>query len=149
MSILWRAPTTEREPMEQQDLTVASTAPTAHQGRVDEGLLGELFEIMAAGGGDGLVTAYDVFLTGVPPRFAQMDDALADGRLDDAARAAHTLRGSAGSFGARRLSALTTLVEQRCGQHDRAGAALVVDEMRDEFRIFRAILADRFAALAS
>ena len=135
--------------MERQDLSVTGTGRSSSEGSLDEEILGEVFEIMAAGGGDGLVTAYDVFLTGVPPRFAQMDDALADGRLDDAARAAHTLRGSAGSFGARRLSALTTLVEQRCGQHDRAGAALVVDEMRDEFRIFRAILADRFAALAS
>ncbi len=135
--------------MEQQDLTVTSTTLAAHEARVDEEILGELFEIMGAGGGDGLVTAYDLFLTGVPPRFAEMDDALADGRFDDAARAAHTLRGSAGSYGARRLSALTTLVEQRCDQHDRCGATLVLDEMRDEFRIFRAILADRLAALAS
>ena len=116
-------------------------------GRVDEEILGELFEIMAAGGGDGLITAYDLFLTGVPARFAQMEGALADGRFDDAARAAHTLRGSAGSFGARRLSALTTLVEQRCRHEDAAGAAALVDEMRGEFRIFHRILADRLAKL--
>ncbi len=134
--------------MEGQDLTATATALSSPEGRLDEEILGELFEIMAEDGGDGLVTAYDLFLTGVPARFAQMDDALAEGRFDDAARAAHTLRGSAGSFGARGLSGLTTLLEERCRQHDPAGAALLVEEMRDEFRIFRAILADRLAALA-
>ena len=125
--------------MERQDL----------EERVDEVNLAELFELMAAGGGNGLRTVYDLFLTGVPTRLAQMDDALAGNRLDDAARAAHTLRGSAGSFGARRLSALTTLVEDRCRRHDPAGAARVVDEMREEFRIFGGILADRLTHLAA
>ena len=134
--------------MGRQDLSGTGTGRSSPEGRLDEEILGELFEIMAGGGGDGLVTAYDLFLTGVPVRFAQMDDALAEGRFDDAARAAHTLRGSAGSFGARRLSGLTTLLEERCRQHDPVGAALLVDEMRDEFGIFRAILVDRLAALA-
>ena len=121
----------------------------AEAGRVEEEILGELFELMGADGGKGLVTAFDLFLTGVPARFAQMDAALAEGRFDEAARAAHTLRGSAGCFGARRLSALTTLVEQRCRQRDTAGAARLVEEMREEFRIFRHILADRLAGLAA
>ena len=118
-----------------------------YDGRVDEEILGELLELMGSDGGEGLVAAYDLFLTGIPARLARIDAALVEGRFDDAARAAHTLRGSAGSFGARRLGVLTTLVEQGCREQDRAGAARVVDEMGEEFRIFRAILADRLARL--
>jgi pentatricopeptide repeat protein len=101
---------------------------------------------MGADGGEGLVMAYDLFLTGVPSRFAQMEAALAESRFEDAARAAHTLRGSAGSFGARRLSALTTLVEGRCRRGDMAGAVRLLHEMREEFAAFRGLLADRLAA---
>jgi hypothetical protein len=129
--------------MERQDVTAAGRRPAPEDDRVDEAILGEVFEIMRHDGGSGLVTAYDMFLTGVPARFAEIDAALDDGRFDDAARGAHTLRGSAGSFGARRLSALTHTVESRCRERDGAGAALVVDEMRAEFRIFRAIVAQR------
>jgi HPt (histidine-containing phosphotransfer) domain-containing protein len=120
----------------------------ADEDTLDEVILGELFETMGADGGQGLVTAYDLFLTGVPARLAQMDAALAEGCFDDAARAAHTLKGSAGSFGARRLSALTALVEQRCRHQDRAGATRLVDEMGAEFAIVRDLLADRLSRLA-
>lgn len=51
----------------------------ADGGRVDEDILGELFGIMCSDGGEGLVAAYDLFLAGVPARFAQMDAALAEG----------------------------------------------------------------------
>ena len=134
--------------MQRHDLPV-TTAGADETGRVDDEILGELFELMAEGGGDGLVTAYEMFLAGVPARLADIDTAVAEGRFDDAARGAHTLRGSAGSFGARRLSALTVTAEQHCREHDADGAAQVIGEMRDEFGIFRTILADRLSRLAS
>ena len=134
--------------MERQDLGATGTVRSSPEGRLDEEILGELFEIMAAGGGDGLVAAYDLFLTGVPVRFAQIDDALAEGRFDDAAQGAHSMRGSAGAFGARRLSALTLTLERLCREGDATGAAALLDEMLTEFRIFRAILVARLGRLS-
>lgn len=128
--------------------TAGATTASDDGGRVDDEILGELFELMAEGGGDGLVTAYEMFLSGVPARLSEIDTAVGEGRFDDAARGAHTLRGSAGSFGARRLSALTVSVEQHCREHDAGGAARVVGEMRDEFGVFRTILADRLSRLS-
>ena len=115
--------------------------------RIDEEILDELFDVMGDGGADGLVKACEMFLAGVPARFADIDAALAEGRLDDAAQGAHSLRGSAGAFGARRLSAMTVTLERLCRDGDRAGATPVLDEMQDEFRIFRALLVARLGQL--
>ncbi len=121
--------------------------PPDTEERIDEGILDELFDVMGDGGADGLVKACEMFLAGVPARFADIGAALAEGRLDDAAQGAHSLRGSAGAFGARRLSAMTVTLERLCRDGDRTGAAPVLDEMQDEFRIFRALLVARLGQL--
>ncbi len=126
----------------------APSGPPADEGRVDEGILDELFEVMGDGGADGLIKACDLFLTGVPGRFAEIDAGLAEGRFADAAQAAHSLRGSSGAFGARRLSALTVTLEQLCREGDVAAATPLVAEMQTEFRIFRAILVARLGQLS-
>ena len=68
---------------------------------------------------------------------------MAEDRFEDAAQGAHSLRGSAGAFGARRLSGLTLALERQCRDGDVAGAGALLEEMEDEFRIFRAILLAR------
>ncbi|HEX2043948.1 MAG TPA: Hpt domain-containing protein [Acidimicrobiales bacterium] len=104
---------------------------------------------MGDGGSEGLVEACDLFLDGVPSRVAGIRDTLAERRFEDAGRGAHTLRGSAGAFGARRLSALTVTLERLCLEGDTAGATAVLDEMETEFRIFRAVLVARLGRLPS
>lgn len=126
-----------------------STPSPGPDDRVDEEILDELFVIMGGGGSEGLVRACDLFLTGVPARFTEIQGALAEGRLEDAAQGAHSLRGSVGAFGARRLSGLTVALERLCREGDTSGASALVDEMQAEFRIFRAILVARLGQLPS
>ncbi len=128
--------------------TGSSTPPPGADDRVDEEILDELFTIMGDGGSDGLVKACELFLAGVPSRLGDVGTALAEGRLEDAAQGAHSLRGSAGAFGARRLSVLTLTLERLCRQGDTSGATALLGEMQAEFRIFRAILLARLGQLS-
>ena len=123
--------------------------PPGPDDRVDEAILDELFLIMGDGGSDGLVKACDLFLSGVPSRLTDLQAAVADARFQDAAQGAHSLRGSAGAFGARRLSVLTLTLERLCRERDVPGATALLDEMQAEFRIFRAILVARLGQLSS
>lgn len=114
--------------------------------RVDEEILAELLVVLGDAAPNGLVEAYDLFMAAGPERLLAIDSALASGRLEDAARAAHSLRGSAGAFGARRLSTLATHVEHLCAGNDAGSAAALVAEMQAEFVAFGAILGARLTA---
>ena len=126
----------------------AASGPAAAEDHVDEEILGEVLMLLEDEAPDTLMKACDLFRTGVPDRLVELDAALAEGRLDDAARASHSLRGSAGAFGARRLSALGERLEQLCRESDGTTALLVLEEMRAEFLVFRAILDARLAQLS-
>jgi hypothetical protein len=58
------------------------------------------------------------------------------------------MRGSAGAFGARRLSMLTLTLERLCRDGDSTGANGLLQEMETEFRLFRAILVARLGQLS-
>jgi len=112
---------------------------------VDEELLEEVLMLLDDEEPDGLLRACDLFRSGLPQRIAEIDAALHQDRLDDAARASHSLRGSAGAFGARRLSNLGEQLEGMCLRSEGDSAAALLEEMRDEFRLFRDILDRRLA----
>ncbi len=115
--------------------------------RVDEEILSELFMVFEDGMADGLVNACDTFRTSVPARLADIDAALVEGRFEEASRAAHSLRGSTGTFGARRLSALAMCLEDECGKGDHIAGLSLLDDMRAEFVIFLEIFNARMAQL--
>ena len=122
---------------------------TASDGPVDEEILAELFMVMDDGAPEGLARVCDLFLTGVPARLADIEAALTDGRMDEAAKAAHSLKGTGGAFGARRLGAMAGRLEQVCLATDGASATGLLEELRVEFLVFRSILAARLAALSA
>ena len=121
---------------------------TDDEDHVDEEILGEVLMLIEDESTDGMMKACDLFRSGVPERFLEIDAALAESRFEDAARASHSLRGSAGAFGARRLSLLGHRLEQHCREAAGPSAMHVVEEMRAEFVAFRAILDGRLAGLA-
>jgi HPt (histidine-containing phosphotransfer) domain-containing protein len=118
---------------------------------IDEERLSELLDVLGDADGGGLARAVDLFLSSVPPRLDELSAAAAAGRLGHAAGLAHSLRGSAGAFGASRLAALAAEVERSCA-HAGAGAGalpgLVVD-MEDEFASFRRVLGTRASGLVA
>ncbi len=119
----------------------------APEGPVDEEILAELFMVMDDGSLDGLVTICDLFLSGVPARLSEIDAALQEGRLDDAAKAAHSLKGTGGAFGARRLGDVAARLERACREMDHPSTPGLLEELRVEFLVFRDILEARLAHL--
>ncbi len=89
-----------------------------------------------------------MFLTGVPARLADIESALADGRMDDAAKAAHSLKGTGGAFGARRLGDVAARLERACREMDHASTPGLMEDLHLEFLVFRTILEARLAHLS-
>ena len=112
---------------------------------VDEEMLADVLMLMEDEAADGILRACDLFRESVPDRLDDIGAALSEGRFVDAGRASHSLRGSAGAFGAKRLSALGLRLEELCLESDAAGTSQVLGEMRAEFLIFRDILDARLA----
>jgi HPt (histidine-containing phosphotransfer) domain-containing protein len=124
------------------------TAVADEDDHLDEEILDEVLMLLEDEASEGLMKACDLFRSGVPARLLEVDAALADGHFDDAARASHSLRGSAGAFGARRLRSLGERLEQFCRESDGPSALRVAQEMRAEFLVFRTILDARLAKLS-
>jgi two-component system, sensor histidine kinase and response regulator len=120
-----------------------------HDDVIDEEILSELLTIVGEAEPEGLTKAFELFLTGVPARLDAVETALAEGRLEAAAQSAHSLRGSAGAFGARRLSVLAARQELLCNGGDGAGAAALLGPMHAQFATVQAILRDRLTSLAA
>ena len=122
--------------------------PLEDDDHVDEELLGEVLMMAEDEAGEGILKACDIFRSSVPERLDDIGSALADGRLDDAVRTSHSLRGSAGAFGAKRLSMLGMRLEEACREFDAEGAEALLAEMRGEFMVFRDIFDARLARLS-
>jgi len=115
---------------------------------VDEEMLGEILMLLEDEAPDVLLRTCDLFRKGVRDHIAEIEAALAEGRIDLVARAAHSIRGSAGTFGARRLHQMAERLEALCGEDDVSPAPALTAELRVEFELFRAILDARLAGLS-
>lgn len=82
----------------------------------------------------------DIFLTDTPKRFVELEQALAAGDFATARRAAHSVKGSAGNFGAAALVRAAFRAESEA----KAGRG---DAVRDTLPAFRAEYARVEAAL--
>jgi len=122
---------------------------TQADGPVDEEILAELFMVMEDGPPDGLTEICDLFLAGVPDRISDIRAALVGDRIEDAAKASHSLKGTAGAFGARRLGEVAGRLEQACRVVDGTSRDELVEELQAEFLTFRSILEARLAAMSA
>ena len=100
---------------------------------LDEAVLDTLRLLTPPGEPDVLTEVLQMFLQEVPPRIERLCNAWAAGNIEEMSRAAHSLKGSAGTIGAQRLFSV-------CSQLDdvgRAGAltkvAPLVDALGTEF----------------
>jgi HPt (histidine-containing phosphotransfer) domain-containing protein len=115
---------------------------------VDEGILSEVLQLLDDEAPDALLKACELFRQGAADRIAEIDAGLADGRPEAVTRAAHSLRGSAGAFGARRLNRMVERLETVCSEGEISSAPALVDEIRTEFDVFRVILDARLASFS-
>jgi HPt (histidine-containing phosphotransfer) domain-containing protein len=118
-------------------------------GVVDERILSELFTVIGGGDPGSLVDACELFLTHLPTRLGAAEAAVADGRLADASRLAHSVKGSAGAFGACRLSLLAERLERACDDGDGERGGSIVEQMTVDLATFATILRERLAEVTS
>ncbi|HUQ62648.1 MAG TPA: PAS domain S-box protein [Acidimicrobiales bacterium] len=112
--------------------------------RVDEDLLAELLEMLADPSSSEVPAILELFLNETSKRLEGIQAAVGSGDLPEASRLAHSLKGSAGSFGARRLSSIGGEIEAACGRADTDAVSTQLPALRSEFDAFRGILLARF-----
>jgi HPt (histidine-containing phosphotransfer) domain-containing protein len=113
---------------------------------LDRGVLAALRQLTMPGEPDVLHQVLLTFVDDVPRRLAALTEAAAAGRRDDAARAAHSLKGSAGNIGARRLQELAGHAEDAARRADPADLSAHAQAVRVEFErveaAIRAVIED-------
>jgi signal transduction histidine kinase/CheY-like chemotaxis protein len=94
---------------------------------IDEAAIGALRDPDLGGDPEFLVEVVEAFLGDSPPRIEALKSSLAGGDADTLGRAAHSLKGSSGNFGAARMQALCADIERlaRAGQTEALGPLVV------------------------
>ena len=108
---------------------------------LDQAALASLLD-MVGGDPDFVDELIDTFLADVPQQVAELRGAVAAGMAADAVRPAHTLKGTAGTIGARAVEATSRTIEEeaRAGSMDRLEAH--VGELERALADLEAALAD-------
>jgi two-component system sensor histidine kinase/response regulator len=123
-------------------------APNGHVeeagGRVDEAKLAEVLHLAPARAPDP-PQVLQLFLDETANRLGRIRDALSAGDVVDAGRAAHSLQGASGLFGARRLGSLGAELETACARQDVHTAETLLPALHSEFDAFRSILVSRLS----
>lgn len=97
-------------------------------------------------GGDTafLVEMIDEYLQDTPEQLVAMQQALVAGEVAELRRVAHTVKSNSASFGARRLEALCSMLEQQGKQGVLADAAELLEQVVVEYaRVKAALVAAR------
>jgi CheY-like chemotaxis protein/HPt (histidine-containing phosphotransfer) domain-containing protein len=110
------------------------TAVEPAEETLDLSMLRSLSELNVPGESDAATEMAELFLRNAAPLRDRMREAAAAGDLADFARAAHSLKGSAGGLGARRLSRLCADLEKLAKTGDLAGVRRDVAELDSEFQ---------------
>lgn len=100
---------------------------------LDPGVLDGLRKLTSPGEPDVLAEVLRLFLEEVPPRILRLRNALAAGNIQDLQRAAHSLKGSAGNIGARRLFEVCRQLDDIARSGDLTTAPRLLDALGLEF----------------
>jgi|GEM_PF-527352 len=100
---------------------------------VDMNALANLRELQRDGEPDILVELIDMFITDVPPRLAAMRQAANTLAAQTLKREAHTLKGSCGNLGARRMAGICARIEALANQSDLTAVPDLLEQLEAEF----------------
>ena len=100
---------------------------------LDQAVISGLRKLTLPGEPDVLAEVLKLFLEEVPPRIARLRNAWQAGNIQEVHRAAHSLKGSAGNIGARRLFEVCRQLDDISKSGDPASAAPLVDAVGVEF----------------
>ena len=94
----------------------------------DPAAVAELQAVNPDDGGAFVAELVEIYLRDTPALLDQLREAVHRGNLSEAARAAHTLKGSSGTFGASRMVEASRVAEQVArGESDMAFAAVLAE----------------------
>ncbi len=113
---------------------MAETSP------IDPAAIDQLRDLNPDDGGEFVRELIGIFLEDTPKRFDEIRTALAAADAVSLSRAAHSIKGSAGNFGAKRLAAAAFGVEQSGKAADFAGARAQLPHLSAEYESVRAAL---------
>ena len=99
-----------------------------------------LRELQEEGEPDILGELIKLFLSGVHPQLVALREALEGGHAHSVERIAHTLKGSSGNMGARRMSALCAQLQEVGASGDLSRAAGLLERLEAEFARVRPAL---------
>jgi len=99
---------------------------------LDHSVIDTLRMLTQPGEPDVLLEVLKMFLDEVPPRIERLRNAWAEGNIKEVHRAAHSLKGSAGNIGARRLYDVCKAIDS--GDSTVPASAELVDQLGAEYR---------------
>jgi HPt (histidine-containing phosphotransfer) domain-containing protein len=100
---------------------------------LDQAVVTSLRKLTPPGEPDVLQEVLKLFLDEVPPRIARLRNAWAAGNIEEVHRAAHSLKGSAGNIGARRLYDVCSQLDMKGKAGELADAGALVEALGVEF----------------
>jgi HPt (histidine-containing phosphotransfer) domain-containing protein len=112
--------------------TAAAVTATEHAPAIECDVLSALEKVGAADEPNLATEMARLFIEEAPPLLAAMREAVRKGDHGKLQSAAHTLKGSGSSLGARRLSALSLELEQQGRAHSTLGATAKLDQLEGE-----------------
>ena len=111
---------------------------------IDREVINRLRRLTKGSSPDFLPGMIDLFIKDSPARINRMKEALWHDDTDALAQAAHSLKGSSGQVGARRMHALCDLIEERSRAGSMQGATALLLTLEEEFlRVCRALEAEK------
>lgn len=120
--------------------TDLGASPATEGPPVDETVIEQLATITDGQGSSVLNELLNAFLLSVPARLDELQAAVAGGNLSSVAHQAHSLTGSAASFGARGMADLCRLLRAAADRGDRGASRVLVGALNEEFLRVRAWL---------
>ena len=113
--------------------TDIGASPETERPPVDETVIEQLASITDGQGLSVLSELLNAFLLAVPARLEALQTAVAGGDLSSVAHQAHSLTGSAASFGARGMADLCRLLRAAADRGDLGASRVLVGAVLDEF----------------
>lgn len=107
---------------------------------LDPKAIASLREIGAADGGQFFREVVEIFLNDTPARIGEIEKALAAADAPTLTRAAHSIKGSAGNFGAGKLAALARSIEALGKQGALGSVPMELPKLQAEFATVKAAL---------
>jgi CheY-like chemotaxis protein len=115
-------------------------APTEPNPAIDPEIFASLRALQEPGEPDPVEELSSLFLADAPTRIQAIHQAAAAGQAAPIRESAHSLKGSASNFGAKRLASLCAQIEQAAAQEDTSTAVNLLPDLDREFERVRFVL---------